>query len=417
MSGMFWIVACGSNSKTQSKDACMSIVKSRAGPLSTDDFAPMQFNVPDGENSLKFGSFDNLIRMSDDLQKFDSQVEGIVRRTEKTWLENEMNAEFKVISQRSKLPFTQYLRQWQWDDAKYPKTRSMADNLKLMLTIVSKLDEELKNKTAQFQELKTQKSNISKKEGQQNFTTSELVDVLAPEVVIGGSKTDPNTMTVDDDFIKSEHLSTVVVAVPRGGDAEFLKTYEKMMDGCQNVVPMSARKFCSKGKPLEDKDGNTIWRVVVFKSKVEDYKKACREAKKVTVRDFEYSLENYQNTRKQRDEIDAKVTTNLNVLNKFCAATWSDVMVAWVHIKAMRVFVESVLRFGVPPGFASFIICPKSNQQTKMRNVLADILKGNAADVAATTAAAAAAGDQEEDQEEYFPYVSFNFMPFAPKKD
>lgn len=50
---------------------------------------------------LKFGSFDDLIRMADDLVKHDSTCEQVVRRLEKQVLEIDPSAELKVIYQRN----------------------------------------------------------------------------------------------------------------------------------------------------------------------------------------------------------------------------------------------------------------------------------------------------------------------------
>mmetsp|Transcript_13236 Transcript_13236/g.41786 ORF Transcript_13236/g.41786 Transcript_13236/m.41786 type:complete len:93 (+) Transcript_13236:103-381(+) len=90
-------------------------------------------------------------------------------------------------------------------------------------------------------------------------------------------------------------------------------------------------------------------------------------------------------------------------------------MVAWVHIKAMRVFVESVLRFGMPPCFGAFIVSPKSGATTAARKVLADVLgrQGQAGPYGGDKLAAA--GDDEG--EEYFPYVSFSFTPFNVQRE
>merc|ERR1719230_2058967 len=106
---------------------------------------------------------------------------------------------------------------------------------------------------------------------------------------------------------------------------------------------MSARKF-----NLDDKDGNSLWRVVMFKSAADGFKKQCRE-KRFLVRDFEYSEESYKKLKAQREQLDEAVQRQHQLVRGLYKAAWSDAMVAWVHIKAMRVFVESVLRFGMPP--------------------------------------------------------------------
>merc|ERR1712083_225763 len=142
------------------------------------------------------------------------------------------------------------------------------------------------------------------------------------------------------------------------------KCYETISE---NVVPGSAKHFAS----LDDKDGNSIWRVVVFKSAAEAFKKAARE-KRWVVRDFEYSEDNYKKLKAHRESLDEQVKRNHELVKALYQAAWSDTLVALMHIKAMRIFVESVLRFGMPPSFASFIVCPKS--PAPARKALADIL-------------------------------------------
>lgn len=348
----------------------------------------LDFDVPDGERSLMFGSFDNLIKLTDDLQKNDGQVDTIVHRLERQYLEIEPNAELKVKSQRKEQAFPDYLRTWTWDEAKYPKTRTIADNLALLMTVVNKLDEEARNKTGLYNELKTQKGNLATKDNL-NLPARDLIDVLTPKIV-------KNQGQPSDDFISTEHLTTICVILARGSDQEFLKSYET---GCARVVPRSARHF----KNLDDKDGNQLWRIVVFKDGVEPFLKYCRD-KRYTARQFEYSEEAYKKLQVQREKVNEDLLKQHELVKGLYKAAWSDVMVAWIHIKAMRVFVESVLRFGMPPRFASFIVTPKSNQIPQARKALAEILsKSNKMGKA----------EPDDDDEEYFPYVSFSCVPFV----
>merc|ERR1711953_244298 len=156
-------------------------------------------------------------------------------------------------------------------------------NLGLLLQVVSKLDEETRSKAAAYNDVKTQKANISKKEGVP-LQSRDLVDVLTPQVVTSGNR-------ADADFIYTEHLTTVCVILPRGTEPEFLKCYESL---CENIVPMSAKQFA-----IDDKDGNTLWRVVMFKSACEAFKKGCRERRFIP-RDFEYSEEGFRKLEVQR---------------------------------------------------------------------------------------------------------------------
>jgi len=81
---------------------------------------------------------------------------------------------------------------------------------------------------------------------------------------------------------------------------------------------------------------------------------------------------------------------------------------AWVHIKAVRVFVESVLRFGLPVDFSAVLIKPKrSTNDKKIRTKLATLysnLSGNSGNDDQFKAS----GDSRD---EYYPYVSYLIQP------
>jgi len=395
--GSCLLVAAGCT-KQQGKDSLLSILKSRISSCSAEGAPPVKFDVPDGEQSLKFGSFDNLIRLTDDLAKYDGQVEAVLRRLERQFLEIDPNGQFQVLSQRVRMPFEKYIRNWQWDDAKYPKSRGISENATLLLTVVNKLDEEARNKASQYNDLKTQRGNVDKKDTG-TLTTRDLVDILTPDVVR------------DEDFIYSEHLTTVVVVVPKGGEQDFLNQYERLEE---KIVPMSARQL--RGPGTEDKDGNTLWRIVMFKKAgskdlVDSFRKACKD-KRFVVREFDYSTEGYSKLNVQRQQLEEDCMKAHTMLRGLCQASWSDVMIAWLHVKAMRVFVESVLRFGVPPHFASFLVQlnPSASATTQVRKELADILRPTNSSSSGKMQEAA-----EADGEEYFPYVSFSFTPFSAR--
>lgn len=45
-----------------------------------------------------------------------------------------------------------------------------------------------------------------------------------------------------------------------------------------------------------------------------------------------------------------------NTVMRLAKTNFSEVFSSWVHLKALRVFVESVLRYGLPPDFAAAVI-------------------------------------------------------------
>merc|ERR1719272_743025 len=387
-----WMVAAGCT-PTASKESYLSNLKSKIDDLCDPMCPPTAFDVPQGDSALKFGSFDDLIRLTDDMQKHDSTVEGICRRIERTYLElepakaNDPMNEFKILSQTKTMNFNEYLRAWRWDDAKYPKMRGLQNNLTLLLSVANKLDEEARSKAGQYNELKSAQANMTKKQAG-SIVSRDLVDVLTPAVV------------KDGDFVNTAHLTTLCIILPEIGVEPFLQTYEKYSE---NVVPGSAKRFES----VVEEDGNQLWRIVLFKSAVDAFLKKARDERVGTVRQFEYSVAGYEKIKTQRDELQKEAAKQEKMMKGFCKASLSDVMIAWVHIKAMRLFVESTLRFGVPPTFAAFVLNPKDNAQANLRKALADVLGKKGDEAMAETAG---------DEEDYFPYVSINFTPFTINK-
>jgi len=48
---------------------------------------------------------------------------------------------------------------------------------------------------------------------------------------------------------------------------------------------------------------------------------------------------------------------------------------AWIHLKAIRVYVESVLRYGLPARFRAVVIEPSKRNEKKLRKALDDMYK------------------------------------------
>ena len=110
-----------------------------------------RFEVPEG---LKFGSFDSLIKLMDELSRQDSSVEGVLRRVERQMCELDPSCEFKVLVRQKTMSVEAYVRAFAWDDTRFPKIRSVGDNLAALCSAVSRIDDDLKTKSLAFTEVK-----------------------------------------------------------------------------------------------------------------------------------------------------------------------------------------------------------------------------------------------------------------------
>jgi V-type H+-transporting ATPase subunit C len=99
-------------------------------------------------------------------------------------------------------------------------------------------------------------------------------------------------------------------------------------------------------------------------------------------------------TRKLKEELEKSKGT----LAAWCKTSFGDAFSSWIHVCAVRLFVESVLRYGLPPRFLGILVEPNPRHQPKVRQKLAAAVGG----AAGMWSDAAGGGGGEE----MYPYVS-----------
>lgn len=128
--------------------------------------------------------------------------------------------------------------------------------------------------------------------------------------------------------------------------------------------------FAKDGTCAYADDDFSLFKMLVFKKGVEVIKGVLRELR-YTVRPFVYDPHEAQRNRELKESLDKKRKKLWSFLIMWCKTTYADVVSKWVHIKAMRVFVEAVLRFGLPVDFQATLVEPRHGQEAKLRKALA----------------------------------------------
>eukprot|EP01057_Protomagalhaensia_wolfi_P000161 Protomagalhaensia_wolfi_Nauph_80__160@NODE_108_length_3657_cov_194_532615_g77_i1_p1_GENE_NODE_108_length_3657_cov_194_532615_g77_i1NODE_108_length_3657_cov_194_532615_g77_i1_p1_ORF_typecomplete_len393_score75_55VATPase_C/PF03223_15/1_1e85GHL10/PF02638_15/1_3GHL10/PF02638_15/60GSK3_bind/PF05350_12/0_11GSK3_bind/PF05350_12/6_3e03Hkinase_dim/PF02895_14/0_22ThrE/PF06738_12/0_58ThrE/PF06738_12/2_6e03_NODE_108_length_3657_cov_194_532615_g77_i111542332 len=380
----YWLLV--SETAETGREATYSLLKSRLQGAKLIDFSAV-FDVP---TNIKYGRLDDLMRLVDDLVKHDTFVEQACRRLEKLGLDIDPNAEFKILWQRNTLSVEQYLSRFIWDEAKYPRSRLLKQNVDLLVANVAKLDEEVRVKASLFQELKNSAAS-NQKADTVGFMTKDLVDVLTPDVCS------------ESDFIDTEHLTTIIAIVPRQEEAAFPKKYWKWNEF---VAPGSHKKY-----PMQDKDGLGVWSFICFKSQIEQIREKAK-SDRITIREFKYSPTAHKVKNEERGRIEAERSKQESVLSRICLAAFSECFVAWVHLKAIRLFVEAVLRYGVPPKFSAFIVrLPPKAKESRMRRELEELFATKSM-LGRSYFGVKEEGHMGDDDQDFFPYVSLSLVPF-----
>uniref|UniRef100_A0A8C1A6A7 V-type proton ATPase subunit C n=1 Tax=Cyprinus carpio carpio TaxID=630221 RepID=A0A8C1A6A7_CYPCA len=313
-----------------------------------------------------------------------------------------------------------YVTRFHWDMAKYPIKQSLKNISEIMSKQVSQIDNDLKARASAYNSLKGNLQSLERK-NVGSLLTRSLADIVKKE----------------DFVLDSEYLITLLVVVPKTSYPDWEKTYETLSE---MVVPRSTKLL------FEDQDSG-LFSVTLFRKAIDDFKHKARE-NKFMVRDFQYNEEEMKADKEEMTRLStdkkkqfvcvqlSKFDSLLNIIKsstmllmkrekkisndnngqsasapqgplvRWLKVNFSEAFIAWIHIKALRVFTESVLRYGLPVNFQAMLLQPNRRNMKKLREVLQDLYKHLDSSGTVIDASMDIPG-LNLSQQEYYPYVYY----------
>ncbi|KAF9535577.1 ATPase V1 complex subunit C [Crepidotus variabilis] len=295
--------------------------------------------------TFKTGTLDSLIGLSEELPKMENFFTATVAKTVDT-LRNLLNNDPSKLAQHiliDEASVDSYLLNgWKWKAGRYniqTGLRELVDNLNKEMNAI---DNALKAKLNNYNLVKGSLTQMQRKKTG-NLSVRALADVVSKK-----------------DFIpESEYMQTVLVAVPKTSVKEWSAQYERLT---QMVVPRSSNLIASD-------DDFSLFSVVIFRRVHDDFLQKCRENKFI-VRDFVFSEDEIA---KQQQEMETAGTTEKELWTELLRLTrtnFSESFQILIHLKVIRLFVESVLRYGLPADYIGYVVKPESKNAKKTFNVL-----------------------------------------------
>ncbi|KAF3840200.1 hypothetical protein F7725_018917 [Dissostichus mawsoni] len=156
---------------------------------------------------------------------------------------------------------------------------------------------------------------------------------------------------------------------------------------------------------FEDHDSG-LFSVTLFLKAVDDFKHKARENKFV-VRDFQYNEEELKADKEEMTRLSTDKKKQFGPLVRWLKVNFSEAFIAWIHIKALRVFVESVLRYGLPVNFQAMLLQPSKKSMKRLREVLNDLYKHLDSSASAIIDCAMDIPGLNLSMQEYYPYVYY----------
>jgi len=419
--------------------------------------------------TLKVGTrLDDLISLSDELAKQDAVVHGVVKKIQRGYEEIVVNKpappqrgqkkedESKKKKKKKKnkdegkpvaalkinnnlLP-SEFTEKFRWS-SRIPIPRSLSACVSDLAKEVRTADDDVKNHLQKFNDVRTTLEAIEKKE-----SGTLLVRSLAEYVE-------------EKDVVESGYLSTLLVVVPIDKSKQFESSYwtleakdkerkanssaskgeregeseeeleekeeipedetpaekeareaeakekarKARLPQCDSIVPNTLKKLHA------DKEF-VLYKLVVLKKGPHEleYVKAVLRSEKYTVRPFLFDPDQEKKLKEEQHALAVQRYDRWKYLVQFLKTRFSDVFVKWMHLKAIRVFVEAVLRYGLEegPNYQYCLVQPKKGNDVRVRKTLATLYANLNHNLDGT-------GNKEEDDEllnsqfgEFYPYVS-----------
>jgi len=298
-----------------------------------------KLNIPD----LKVGTLDQLVGLSDELTKLSLASEQTTRKLVQYLaevLEEERNKLYdNLVIGNKEMNMRTYLTMFQWDAGKYPIKQSLKVLSEIIGKQITQIENDLKTKSLTYNTLKNTLASIDRK-SIGSLVSKELADEFKAE----------------DFVLNSEYLQTIPVVVPKQLTKDWEAKYSTFVE---MVVPNSARRI------TEDQD-HVLYTVTLFKKVIDEYKTHCREHKFI-VRDFVFDEQSKKAGKTERDKLAQEKQKQHGPLIRWLKINFGEIFAAYVHVNALRIFVESVLRFGLPVNFQAIIMEPNKNSHKRLR--------------------------------------------------
>lgn len=336
------------------------------------------FSIP---MNLKVGTLDVLVGLAEEFSKLELYSESVTRKVVHYMgeiLEDQRHMLEDNLTVGGATPLT-YVTKFQWDAAKFPikqTLRALHDNMSEQLT---RIDSDLRTKAAAYNAVKGNLQTMERKQTG-SLVTRNLADIVKKEQFVLGS----------------EYLQTILIVVPKHIYPQWESTYAKLTD---MVVPGSSERI------YEDQD-NGLWTVTLFRKMADDFAQRARESKFIP-RDFVYDEKKIEEDKHQLTKLVSDKKRQFPLLFRWLKMNFGESFTMMMHVKALRVFVESVLRYGLPVDFQAMILKPNKKSQKRLRDVLGQ-LYGHLDNMSASNIKDDEYTPTGMSSGEYYPYVSIN---------
>jgi V-type H+-transporting ATPase subunit C len=414
---LFWVVAVPNECSPNEPENVITSHQRLASAL-RDRASVHQLDIP--QQTLKVGTLDSLMALSDELNRLDSQVDTTLKTIRKTYDEVFKNVEAdkaranegndpsaqrapgmvvakspleidaptvkgvdekkKVASQ--KMSPEDYVKNFHWWTRKLDETKKLRELAAKISKAHARTEVDMKKAFGRYNELRSVIKSIERKE--QGTLLIRPLDAYVNQ----------------DDILETETFTSLMIVVQSAREQDFLDQYETMeqtfvakqqakeaADLTKKDVPKEERSesakeakhdaaseeqpFVSKvedcfnvvpgsARKLYPVDNKTVDEFVLYRVVI--MRKGLNRIKQIC-RENRYTVREYEYDSKAVSQANAVKQLNAKEQHKalvtivqFCRTNFSELFQFWIHLKAIRTVVEAVLRYGLPINMCASVI-------------------------------------------------------------
>ncbi|WWC87946.1 uncharacterized protein L201_002846 [Kwoniella dendrophila CBS 6074] len=328
------------------KDGDPNIMLNEVSSTIGKDVEVATWEIPE----LKAGTLSSLLTLSDQLPKLDNQFTSTVSKLLDT-LRSLVSDDSTKLAQHARVndrPAEEFLLGggggFRWDKSRWGSGGKVLEVVDALTKEMNSIESIQKQKSQSYNLAKGSLTTIQRKQ-QGNLSQRSLLDVV----------------NKNDLVENSEFLETLIVAVPKNSQKDWADKYERLTS---MVVPRSTQRIASD-------DDYFLQTVTVFKKVKEDFIHKCRENKFI-VRDFKWDDSALEKQKKELAELGVEEKELWTELLRLTRINFSEAYQILAHLKTVRLFVESVLRYGLPADYAGVIVRPEPKTAVKTLRSISD---------------------------------------------
>ena len=308
-----------------------------------DGLTVKEINLNNIMKELVNDNLDTLFKINDDLIRDEQEIESFLKSLEKQLSDLTSNP-LQIKFRGSLLEPKKAITEFQWDEGKYPnRSKTIAD---IMHKINEKYTETRKTIKAKTDDYNNSVNDLKLKKKSQNEALSLMKQDYRD--LVSKSKNEMKT---------TDYLCTMLCFVPTGTEKTFESKYMALADGM--VVPYSALRI-DRG---ED-EKMQLYRVIVMKHKKDDFRTQCQGQLRITCKEYnEEELLNKPVEEKEIEKLANESTQKKHDLERHAESGYSEVFYALLHLKYLRLYVESCLKYTSGDYYSVLVYTPREKEQ------------------------------------------------------